>query len=232
MSVTPRSIAVVATAALAILTSACSSSEGGSEVTVAGTDSACQLQTDDLPAGKLAFVFTNRADDVNELYVLREDGSVVGEVEGVTTGTSRTLNVDLVAGGYQVRCKPGQTGKGFTSSFEVTGEGGTAQKAADRTLTFTATDFSYSGLDLTGVKRGETIRFEMTNEGKQPHEFEVLDPTGEAVGEVEAVDAGKSGAATVTFTEPGTYTYQCILTDPGSGMEHTMMGMKGTFTVG
>ena len=30
----------------------------------------------------------------------------------------------------------------------------------------------------------ETIRFEMDNKGEQPHEFEVLDPDGGAVGEI------------------------------------------------
>lgn len=226
-----RLLASVAVAAAPLVFAACASSTDGTEVAVTGTDTACTIKTDDVPAGKLAFVFTNDAKNVNELYVLREDGSVVGEVEDVTTGTNRTLNADLVAGRYALRCKPGQTGAGITTPFEVTGEGGTEQKAADRTITFTATDFTYEGLDLTTVTQGETIRFDMTNAGDQQHEFEVLGPDGEAVGEVEAVDPGKSGSATITFAEPGTYTYQCILADPATGKQHSMLGMKGTFDV-
>ena len=34
-----------------------------------------------LEAGKIDFEFTNRADDISELYVLRASGDVVGEVE-------------------------------------------------------------------------------------------------------------------------------------------------------
>ena len=81
------------------------------------------------------------------------------------------------------------------------------------------------------AKKGETIRFEMTNDGDQPHEFEVLDPDGKAIGEVEALDPKKSGAAIVTFADAGTYTYQCILKDPATGTKHTMLGMTGTFEV-
>lgn len=227
----PHLLALALLATTAIGLSACSGSSGGQEVRVTGTDDACEIEERSLPAGKLDFVFTNEADDVNELYVLEAEGDVVSEVENVTTGTSRTLSVDLSAGDYEVRCKPGQTGDGFSTAFQVTGAGGTEKAEADRTVTFEASDFTYADLDLTGISTGDTIRFEMTNEGDQAHEFEVLDPAGEAVGEVAAVDPGDTGGATITFEEPGSYTYQCILTDPETGKRHTMLGMEGTFEV-
>jgi iron uptake system component EfeO len=222
-----RSASVVTVGLLA----ACSVNAADSSAEVTGTDDACTITRDIIGAGKIEFDFTNTADDVSELYVLRANGDVVGEVENVTTGTSRTLTVDLVAGDYQIQCKPGQTGDGFTSSFVVTGQGGTPQAAPDREIDFDAVDFRYEDLDLNNIAVGTTIRFVMTNNGTQPHEFEILEPDGEAVGEVAAITPGDTGSATITFQTAGTYTFQCILIDPTSNKKHTMLGMTGTFEV-
>jgi plastocyanin len=217
-------------AALMALT-ACSTESADSTVDVTGTDDACIIAQDVVAAGKVGFEFLNESSDVNELYVLKANGDTLGEVENVTTGTSRTLTVDLVAGDYLVRCKPGQTGDGFESPFTVTGEGGTAQAEPDREVAFDAIDFEYEDLDLSSIADGDTIRFVMKNAGEQPHEFEVLDPEGEPIGEVAATNPGESGGATMTFTAPGVYTYQCILVDPETSRPHTELGMTGTFDV-
>jgi len=221
-------LAVPITALLAL--TACSTDSADSTVGVTGTDDTCIIANDIVNAGKVGFEFTNESSKVNELYVLKATGDTLGEVENVTTGTSRTLTVDLVAGDYLVRCKPGQTGDGFESTFTVTGEGGT-EKVADREIGFEAIDFDYENLDLTGISDGDTIRFAMTNNGDQPHEFEVIDPDGEPIGEVAAMNPGDSGGATLTFTAPGVYTYQCILVDPATKKPHTELGMIGTFDV-
>ncbi|MEZ5372093.1 MAG: cupredoxin domain-containing protein [Microthrixaceae bacterium] len=210
---------------------ACSGGSADSALEVTGTDDACTIDRDIVGAGKIDFEFTNNGDDVSELYVVRANGDVAGEVENVTTGTSRTLTVDLVAGDYRVRCKPGMTGDGIESEFTVTGEGGTRQADPDRTITFDAVDFAYEDLDLDGITAGDTIRFEMTNSGTEPHEFEVLDPGGEPVGEVASTEPGETGGATMTFSPPGEYSYQCILVDPETGKKHSVLGMAGTFTV-
>ncbi len=210
----------------------CSTESADSTVEVTGTDDACVIAQDVVEAGKVGFEFTNESSKVNELYVLKANGDTLGEVENVTTGTSRTLTVDLVAGDYLVRCKPGQSGDGFESAFTVTGDGGSAQAEPDREIAFDAIDFGYENLDLDGISDGDTIRFVMDNAGEQPHEFEVLDPGGEPIGEVAATNPGESGGATMTFTAPGVYTYQCILVDPDTGKPHTELGMIGTFDVG
>ena len=211
--------------------SACSTESADSTVEVTGTDDACVIAQDVVEAGKVGFEFTNESSKVNELYVLKANGDTLGEVENVTTGTSRTLTVDLVAGDYLVRCKPGQSGDGFESAFTVTGDGGTAQAEPDREVAFDAIDFGYENLDLDGISDGDTIRFVMDNAGEQAHEFEVLDPDGEPIGEVAATNPGASGGATMTFTAPGVYTYQCILMDPETNQPHTELGMIGTFDV-
>ncbi|HUS42607.1 MAG TPA: cupredoxin domain-containing protein [Ilumatobacteraceae bacterium] len=225
-----RAVLAVPVAALLAL-AACSTESADSTVDVTGTDDACDIAQDVVDAGKVGFDFVNESNEVNELYVLKANGDTLGEVENVTTGTSRTLTVDLVAGDYLVRCKPGQTGDGFESPFTVTGDGGTAQDAPDREIAFESVDFEYENLDLTGIADGDTVRFAMDNTGEQAHEFEVLDPDGEPIGEVAATNPGESGGATMTFTAPGVYTYQCILVDPATDQPHTELGMIGTFDV-
>jgi plastocyanin len=225
-----RVVLTLPVAALLMLT-ACSTEAADSTVAVTGTNDACDIDQDVVDAGKVGFEFVNESNKVNELYVLKANGDTLGEVENVTTGTSRTLTVDLVAGDYLVRCKPGQTGDGFESPFTVTGDGGTAQAEPDREIAFESIDFEYENLDLTGIADGDTVRFAMDNIGEQAHEFEVLDPDGEPIGEVAATNPGESGGATMTFTAPGVYTYQCILVDPATNQPHTELGMIGTFDV-
>lgn len=224
-------IAVLLAGSLVFAIGACSSDTAGSVVKVTGTNDGCVAAESVINAGTTDFEFTNRADKISELYVLRSNGDIVGEVENVTTGITRTLTADLVAGGYTLKCRPGQAGDGFTADITVTGEGGTATKAPDRTLTFDAVDFHYTDLDLDTVTSGESIRFEMTNSGTQEHEFEVLDPGGNPVGEIAAVKPGATGGATIRFETAGEYSFQCILVDPATGHTHDVLGMKGTFTV-
>jgi plastocyanin len=225
-----RVVLAVPSAALLTL-AACSTEAADVTVDVTGTDDACVIESDIVDAGKVGFEFRNESSKVNELYVLKANGDTLGEVENVTTGTSRTLTVDLVAGDYLVRCKPGQSGDGFESPFTVTGDGGAAQAEADRQIDFEAVDFDYENLDTSGIASGDTIRFVMTNAGEQAHEFEVLDPDDEPIGEVAGTNPGDTGGATMTFTAPGVYTYQCILVDPDTGTPHTELGMIGTFDV-
>jgi plastocyanin len=227
----PRVAAVAIAAVSASVVSACSFESAESSTQVFGTNDSCEMASDDVQAGKSEFRFTNNGDDVSELYVLLPNGDVLGEVENVTSGTTRTMTVDLVAGDYQIRCKPGQQGEGFTTDFSVTGEGGTPLAVPDREVAVSATDFKYVDLDMSGISAGNTIRFEMSNGGQQPHEFEVLDPKGEAIGEVASTEAGESRGATMTFEQAGEYSYQCILVDEPTGKKHTALGMSGTFDV-
>ncbi len=226
-----RRVALAVPVAALLALTACSTEAADVTVGVTGTDDACTIESDIVDAGKVAFEFLNESSKVNELYVLKANGDTLGEVENVTTGTSRTLTVDLVAGDYLVRCKPGQSGDGIESPFTATGDGGAEQAEADREIAFDAIDFDYENLDLTGIADGDTIRFVMTNAGEQAHEFEVLEPSDEPIGEVAATNPGDSGGATMTFEAPGVYTYQCILVDPDTGKPHTELGMIGTFEV-
>ena len=85
-----------------------------SEVTVTATDTTCELS---------ATAVTNNGNKVTEFYVYGEGERVMGEVENISPGLSRTLIVQLTEPGtFQTSCRPGMVGDGIRSDFTVTGE--------------------------------------------------------------------------------------------------------------
>jgi uncharacterized cupredoxin-like copper-binding protein len=225
MRARPITVSLVALAAL-LATGACTSSaEDGFQVISNQTE--CIPERTSFDAGELTFTVKNEGNEPTELYVFGEGDKVISEVENVGPGTSRSLTVDLAAGDYQLGCKPGQKGNGIRADITVTGEGGKVSagtQPADREVEMTAVDHSFD-LGDPKIKAGETILFEMKNEGEEPHEFEVFDPDDKILGEIAEVDPGRTGQVTLTFEQPGTYRYICDVDD------HQSRGMKGTFTV-
>ena len=69
------------------------------------------------------------------------------------------------------------------------------------------------------IAPGDSVTFKATNPGHNAASIEGMIPTG-----AEAWDSGMSQDITVTFTEEGTYVYQCT--------PHLMMAMVGVITVG
>ncbi len=200
-------------------------SGGGSSVALTATDSTCTPAKHDFDAGKVTFNVTNKGSKETEVYVYGPGDSVVGEVEHVGPGASRKLSVDLKAGDYEVACKPGMTGHGIRTKIEVTGgEAQGAPPSASREVEVHAVDYSFR-FDDPHVKVGEAIKFELINDGKEKHEFEVVGPDGETVGEVEPVDPGKTGDTVIEFKHAGTYRYECHIAD------HHERGMHGEFSV-
>lgn len=216
-----------ATLGLLLVGAACSSDSKAGATTVTATDTSCTPEKTTFDAGKVTFEAKNEGKKVTELYVYGKGDRIMGEVENVGPGTSRNLTVDLEAGDYELACKPGQTGKGIRKAIVVTGEGGeqSADAAVDREHEVTATDFAFAGMDGFTGKANETIEFYLQNDGKVDHEFEVLDPSGKALGEVEPVKAGEKGEGVITLGDAGTYSYVCGMAG------HEEAGMKGTFTV-
>lgn len=101
---------------------ACSKDAAEGTVTVTATDSECTPDVDNVAAGVRTFQIKNSGTQVNELYILRDDKSIVSERENVAPGLSAELTVELPAGKYTVRCKPGMKGDGILSAFEVSGD--------------------------------------------------------------------------------------------------------------
>src|SRR5690242_1685246 len=100
-------------------------------IAVTATDSACQIATTTLPAGKNTLKVTNKGGKVTELYVYGAGDKIVTERENIGPGTSAELTVELAAGTYQIACKPGMKGDGIRQKITVTG---TATAAGDQRL--------------------------------------------------------------------------------------------------
>ena len=91
---------------------------------VDASDSACAVGAAHAPSGTVAFDITNAGSQVTEFYLLADDGlRIVGEVENIAPGASRTLTVTAQPGDYFTLCKPGMVGEGVgRAAFSVTGD--------------------------------------------------------------------------------------------------------------
>ena len=110
-------------------------------LTVTSTDTSCDVSTAKATSGTLTFSVSNSGSQVTEFYLLASDGlRIVGEVENIAPGASRTLTVTAQPGDYFTLCKPGMVGDGVgRAAFAVSGDAVTAtgddaeqkQKAVD-----------------------------------------------------------------------------------------------------
>jgi iron uptake system component EfeO len=124
--VRPRPVALLATLAVpaALALGGCSADDNGATggaITVRATDTTCEVSRTTAPAGSVEFTVTNAGSKVNEFYVYAEDDRVVGEVENIAPGLTRSFQVDLSEPGtYETACKPGMVGDGIRGKFTVT----------------------------------------------------------------------------------------------------------------
>ena len=236
-----RPLVLAAAPLLAVLT-ACggaSDSTGGTARTVAVTSTAdaCEVASTDLPAGRTTFAVRNSGSDVTEVYVYAQGSGgaydkVVGEVENIAPSTSRDFPVTLVAGTYEVACKPGQTGDGIRTTVTVTGgapaatgSGSPAAVVYDREVELTLTDAGLGGLDAFTGKAGEKIEFKVTNSTSATYEVKFLDPSGTLLGEVPPTAPGAEGEVVVELAVAGVYSAVPVDEDAGTN------GAKVVFTV-
>ncbi|WP_336631147.1 MULTISPECIES: iron uptake system protein EfeO [unclassified Microbacterium] len=121
---------LVATAAVGLASLALSGCVAKSDVAAGGTlrvtstDTSCDVSAATASSGTLTFDVSNSSSDVSEFYLLAGDGlRIVGEVENIAPGASRTLTVVAQPGDYFTLCKPGMVGEGIgRTAFAVTGE--------------------------------------------------------------------------------------------------------------
>ena len=124
----PRLLAATAAASLAALAlSGCvakSDVAASGALTVTSTDTTCDVSAATATSGTLTFDVTNSSSDVSEFYLLASDGlRIVGEVENIAPGASRSLTVVAQPGDYYTLCKPGMVGEGVgKTAFAVSGE--------------------------------------------------------------------------------------------------------------
>ncbi len=117
-------LSVAGVAALALTGCVANTPAGGDALTVTSNDTACEVSAVSTPSGTLAFDVTNEGSQVTEFYLLASDGlRIVGEVENIAPGASRTLTVVAQPGEYFTLCKPGMIGEGVgRAGFQVTGD--------------------------------------------------------------------------------------------------------------
>ncbi len=136
----PRPSALAAAAVLCVLPlSACTPNAptGGDAASapLAVTSSAddCAVDATEAPSGPLSFSVSNDTDQVTEFYLLAEDGlRIVGEVENIGPGITRTLTVQARPGEYFTVCKPGMVGDGIgRKAFTVTDSGAEIRLTGD-----------------------------------------------------------------------------------------------------
>lgn len=150
MRITPAPAAVGAALLVGLTACGGSDSGGGSKgsggsggsagtsgaVVVEATDTECKVSRTTAAAGTVEFQVSNKGSQVNEFYVYAKDGRVLGEVENITPGLSRSLKVELSQPGtYETACKPGMKGDGIRGDFTVTGSSATGAAKSDQKLT-------------------------------------------------------------------------------------------------
>ncbi|MEO6790578.1 MAG: iron uptake system protein EfeO [Ornithinibacter sp.] len=144
-----RTRALVLTVALpaALALTGCSSSGDGASsaaggpVTVTATDTTCEVSRTQADAGTIQFEVTNTGSKINEFYVYGEGDRILGEVENISPGLTRSFHVEVAEPGtYQTACKPGMVGDGIRADFTVTGAS-TAPRSADQNLQGAVTEY-------------------------------------------------------------------------------------------
>lgn len=154
--------ALAGSAALLSLTACSGGSQdnaAGGAITVAASDTACQVSTSSASAGNLTFEVSNKGTKVTEFYLYAEGDRIMGEVENIAPGLTRKLTVEVAdAGKYQTACKPGMAGDGIRSDFTVTG--GVAKQTDVNTQLAEATK-SYAAYvaGQTSALQAETQKF-------------------------------------------------------------------------
>lgn len=123
-----RLLAATAAAGAAVLVlSGCvakTDAAAGGTLTVTSTADGCEVSAATATSGTLAFDVVNDGDQVTEFYLLASDGlRIVGEVENIAPGASRSLTVTAQPGDYFTLCKPGMVGEGVgRAAFSVSGD--------------------------------------------------------------------------------------------------------------
>ena len=129
---------LVLAAAAALVIPACSSDDGGIDVTV--SDFKVEPAETSAPAGELTFDITNDAEQTHEFVIFKtdlapdalpvgDDGDVdeegegvehIDEIEDITGGSTQSLTVSLDAGNYVFICNlPGHYEQGMHAAFTV-----------------------------------------------------------------------------------------------------------------
>ena len=119
------SVGLVGAGLIALTLTGCvPNNAGGTAVSVAIADDACDVSTDTTESGAVTFELNNTGTDVNEFEILAEDKlRIVGEKENVTPGQTVSYVAQLEPGTYYTACKFQLIGSPIgLAEFTVTGD--------------------------------------------------------------------------------------------------------------
>ena len=227
--------AVVFAAFLVACGGGSSKNSGGPTVAVSLTSDGCDPASISAASGKTTFKVTNKgANGVTEFEIL--DGNhVIGEVENVVPGLTRSFNIDLQPGTFTTSCPGGsKTPKG---TLTVTGAAAapTGPSGPTTSVDVVEKDFAIAPSAASGPAGNYT--FNITNQGPTAHEFVIIktdvkadqlpvqgdevnedDPKLQRIDEVEDLQQGGTSSFTVNL-EAGHYAFICnIAAHYGQGM--------------
>lgn len=183
------------------LTGCASETASGGTITVTASETACKISDTKLDAGPAHFKVTNKGSRATEFYVYAEGKRIVGEVENIGPGLSRTLVVDLAKGTYEGTCKPGMVGDGIAQKITVSGA---APKSLSDSAELTAAAESYSHYVeeeaeelveqtqgfVDAVKAGETEKAKTLFPIARTY-WERIEPVAEVFGDLDPLTDGR-----------------------------------------
>ncbi|HEY7269270.1 MAG TPA: cupredoxin domain-containing protein [Dehalococcoidia bacterium] len=237
--------ALAAAAAVGLLVVGCgskkSSEEDAQQIKVTLTSAGCDPATINAKSGPIKFTITNQgANAVSELEVL--DGNhVIGEVENVIPGLSRSFTINANPGEYTLACPGGTTNA--RGKLIVTGSARAAATPTGpvTTVSITERDWAIEAASASGPAGDFT--FDIRNDGPTTHEFVIIktdvaaaslpvansevnegDSRLQHIDEVEDLEA-QAGASFTVNLKPGHYVFICNIAT------HYQQGMHADFTV-
>ena len=220
--------------------------EGGgeepAEVKVALTNDGCTPATINAKTGPTKFIVSNKdAASVTELEIL-EGNHVLGEVENVKPGVSRSFTISLQPGTFEMYC-PGGT-KSERGKLTATGKAPprpTPVPGPTTSVKVSMSDYTITS-NITTAPAG-TFNIDVRNTGPTTHELVIIrtdlaadklpvkdnladedDKRLTHVDEVEDLEVDATVAYTVGLT-PGHYVFICNIAG------HYGLGMRSEFTV-
>ncbi len=190
---------------LALPLSACSLTESNQapksngKITVTSDDNACKVSTTSAPAGNLVFTIKNAGSKVTEFYLYGADNQrIVGEVENIGPGLTRSLVVRAAQGKYHTACKPGMVGKGIRADFTVEASNRSSAIAGVSQADITSATDKYAGYvkDQTRLLVPQTRQFVAAYTGGHDararslyplarSHFERVEPVAESFGDLD-----------------------------------------------
>ncbi|HYN66407.1 MAG TPA: iron uptake system protein EfeO [Ornithinibacter sp.] len=183
MRIRPLALATALAVPAAIVLTGCTSSAETSEsgsagpISVRADDTTCEVSRGEAPTGTVEFTITNSGTKVNEFYVYAEGDRIMGEVENVAPGLTRTFLVELAEPGtYQTACKPGMVGDGIRAPFTVTGTS-PAPRSDDQNLAAAVAEYQRYVASQSDAFLAETATFVALVKAGEVDEAKALYPT-------------------------------------------------------